>query len=155
MPQAALGPIIGGVASLGGALLGNRAQKKATEASTQANREALAYQKEQEAARRAQWNQAMQIWDQNRRALLQRYGVEVPGAAGPAAAAPAGMAPGAVPGGGPMAAGSVGYRPTAGPPAAMPRLAEGSPGTLGEILSSQGASPDMTGGWRRGRYGIS
>jgi hypothetical protein len=78
MPPAVLAAGIGAGGSLVSGILGNRAAGKARDAQMQANREALAYQREQDRrdqdiARRA-WN----AWNERRNLLLQRYGVSIP-----------------------------------------------------------------------------
>ena len=83
MPPVVIAAGIGAAGSLIGGALQNRAQGRATEAGLQANREALAYQREQDAKREA----AMQAYQANREALLRRYGVDIGQGAPPVAAA--------------------------------------------------------------------
>jgi FtsZ-binding cell division protein ZapB len=80
-----IGPAIGAVGSLAGGIIGNKAQKNATNASLQAQREALAYEKEKDAQRKAEYDKAVEVykqqqdaWQANRRAILGRYGVHLP-----------------------------------------------------------------------------
>ncbi len=69
---------IGAAASIGGALLGSRAAGKATDAQTQANANALAFAREQEATRQARWQQGMAAYMANRKLLAQHLGIELP-----------------------------------------------------------------------------
>jgi hypothetical protein len=80
--------------------LASRASNKATDASSKANAQALAYTKEQEAARRADFAQAQaayqrqwEAWNAQRMALLQRYGVDVSGMQAPSMSPPSSAAP--------------------------------------------------------------
>lgn len=86
MPPVVIAAGIGAAGALGGAALASRASNKATDASSKANAEALSYTKEQETARRADYDKANQAyqrqwetWNAQRMALLQRYGVDVSG----------------------------------------------------------------------------
>jgi len=91
MPAAVVVPaLITAAGAAGGAYLQSRASNKATDASSRANAEALAYTKEQETARRADYAQAQEAyqrqweaWNAQRMALLQRYGVDVSGMQAP------------------------------------------------------------------------
>jgi hypothetical protein len=107
MPAAAL-PAITAVAplvgTLGAGILGSRSQGKATDASLQAQREALAYEKQKDAERKAEYDKAMKMyqaqmeaWQGNRRALARRYGINVPESAAGAGAGSASSPGGAVP----------------------------------------------------------
>lgn len=75
---AAAPAVVSGVATLGGALLGSRSEKKATDAQLQANREAMRYQREQDARMERQWAAAWDAYNQRRAMLMRRYGLEVP-----------------------------------------------------------------------------
>lgn len=93
MPGALAAPIIGAVGSLGGALIGSRQAGKAQQSQERANAAALQYQREQDTMNRSDWAKAMEAYQANRNALLQRYGISVPQA--PMAQAPGpGMPPG-------------------------------------------------------------
>ena len=86
MPAAIAIPAIASVvAGVGGAALASHASGKASKANRTAQAEALAYEREKDAAARAdrdkvltlqanQWN----AWNANRAALAKRYGVNVP-----------------------------------------------------------------------------
>jgi hypothetical protein len=110
MPAAIAAPAIGAAGSLAAGVLGSRAQSKATDASLQAQREALAYEKQKDAERKAEYDKAMKMyqaqmeaWQGNRRALARRYGINVPepspmpgpgpGGPMPGGAVPRGIAP--------------------------------------------------------------
>jgi len=118
------GEIVTGVAGLGGALLGNNANKRAQQAQERSNREAMQYQRERDAradakeaaaakAARQHWEYTMDL----RRDIAARHGVTLPdwrtyygaGAGGPggktAAAPGSARGPVLVPGA-PAAAGS-------------------------------------------------
>ncbi len=66
---------IGSVASLLGAGMQSRAANKATQANLLSSREGLAFAREQEAARQAQWQDAVRAWQANRSALLAHLGI--------------------------------------------------------------------------------
>jgi hypothetical protein len=90
MPPVVIAAGIAAAGTLGGAALASRSSNKATDASSKANAEALAYTKEQETTRRADYAQAQQAyqrqweaWNAQRMALLQRYGVDVSGMQAP------------------------------------------------------------------------
>lgn len=87
MPQAILIPALTyglpAAAAVTGAVLQSRATNKATKASTESNDAALAYAKEQEAIRRADYERALAEWQAGRQALLSRYGVSVPAYSAP------------------------------------------------------------------------
>jgi hypothetical protein len=74
-------PIVGDILNvggqLGGAAIQARQANKAAEMQLQGNREALAFQREQEAARKAQFDRAYAMWNAGRNALLQRYGIDI------------------------------------------------------------------------------
>lgn len=95
MPAAVAVPAI---ASVVGAGVGAYGQHKATQAQSKANQQALAFQREQEAARKANFDKAMaayeqkwNAWNASRNALLQRYGINVQ------SATPSGMMGGGAP----------------------------------------------------------
>jgi hypothetical protein len=90
MPPVVIAAGIAAAGTVGGAYLASRSSNKATDASSKANAEALAYTKEQEAGRRAEYEKATQAyqrqweaWNAQRMALLQRYGVDVSGMQAP------------------------------------------------------------------------
>jgi hypothetical protein len=87
--------LIGGGAQLASGVMGGKAADKAAKTQLQGNREALAYQRESEAGRRADYEKAnaayqakWDAWNNNRMALLNRYGVDI--GSSPAPARPAG-----------------------------------------------------------------
>lgn len=82
-------------ASLGGAALGGKGQKKAAQMQMQSQDKALGFAREQEMRRRQDWQQALMAYNQNRNALLQRYGISIPTQApmGGAPVQPMGQAP--------------------------------------------------------------
>ena len=137
MPAAIIPAAIGGVTSLVGGILGNRASGQAQDKQLAANEEALAYEQEQEARRRQDWEQAMAQYTAGRNQLLARYGVAVPGGGGapqgPPGAVPRGIAPGGQPMGPPQFAGAgvpeTGYGPRGGGPAILNRapMPQGGP----------------------------
>lgn len=78
MPWAVAAPAIASLAgTVGGAIMGSRSANKATKAQSDANTQALQFQREQEAARRQDYQRAMQAYEVNRNALLKRYGIDV------------------------------------------------------------------------------
>jgi hypothetical protein len=135
------GSIIGGATELAGAALGGKAAKSAAKTQAQTTDKTLLFAREQEAAKKLQYEAAMkayqakwEAWQGQRQALLQRYGVDIapptrPGAAGPPTAAPGG--PTGVPGP------SGGYTGRGGPPVASGVAPAPSP-TLGGMAMSPG-----------------
>jgi hypothetical protein len=144
MPAAVAVPAIASLAgTAASAIVGHKAQSNAQKSQERANAQALAYQREQDAARRQDYQQAMAVWDANRRALLQRYGVNIGGAPMGQAAGPQRLPMGQA--GGQMAGPAVPGGMGGGRP--MP----GRPTNLREILMAKGVGgmPDVQGGWRR------
>lgn len=94
MPPVVVAAGITAAGALGGAALASRSANKASEASTKANDAALAYAKEQEAQRRADYERAYAEWQAGRQALLSRYGISVPSSSAPRIGAPTGGVPG-------------------------------------------------------------
>lgn len=141
MPAASF--IVPAAASVIGAGIGAFGQAKATSASSKANEQALAFQREQEASRKASFDTAMKqyeskwnAWNNSRNALLQRYGIDI-GSAQPTT--------GNLMGGGQGA--------PAQPPGAVPRPPQGAPmgpGGQESIPMPQGAQTvgAMMGGQR-------
>jgi len=137
------GPIIQGVFGIGGAAVGAHSQNKANDASLQANREAIAFQREQEATRKAEYEKSLAIYDQNRRALLSRYGIDIASFAAPAAGATTGTMAGPAAGG----AAAPATLSARGP------VAPGRPGNLRDIIAA--GSPEDVQGWSDWkRYGL-
>ena len=118
-----VGPAIGAGGQVAAGALGGKAAKEAGKTQLQGQREALAYQREQQAKEEARYNQALQLWNASRKVLAERYGLPLdegifmgsqgapsspgpsPGLVGPQsnAAAPASLATGGYTGaGGPM-----------------------------------------------------
>ena len=115
MPPAIIAAGISAAGALGGAALSSRSANKAADTQVQAGREALAWEKEKEARRRADWEKGMQIWSAGRQALAQRYGLDLgdvmpseAGAAPMGAAVPPGVAQRPMPTPGAMAQGGPG-----------------------------------------------
>jgi Flp pilus assembly protein TadB len=86
MPQAAVVAGIGAAATLGGAVMGSRANSKASQATERATNQALAFEREKEARRRAEHDryqaERMRQWNAfqaQRAGLLQRWGVPMGG----------------------------------------------------------------------------
>ena len=73
--------LIGAGASLGGAALGGKAANKAAKLQSQSTDKALAFSREQEAARKANYDKAYSMWLSSRNQLLQRYGLPTMGEA--------------------------------------------------------------------------
>lgn len=119
--------LITGPATIVSGIMQSRAQNKATDASERSNAAALAFTKEQEAQRKAVYDQRMAQWTASRNALLQRYGIDI----APPSTAPAGPAPGPV------------TMPQPGPATAV----TGQPGlqgaTLGEIMQRKQEAPGL------------
>lgn len=92
-PLLAAGVTAAGV--VGAGALSARASNKATKASTAANTEALNFTKSQAEAASADYARRYAAWEAERRALFQRYGINIPASAPPAA--PGAGVPGAQP----------------------------------------------------------
>jgi hypothetical protein len=150
----------GGLISAGGdiakGILGGKAADKAAKTQLQANRETIAYQREQEAARRGDFEKAntayqakWEAWNANRMALLNRYGVDIGSTPAPARpAAPAMAQPAQAPGGRLVQAQQqVGGVPQTG---GMPQTGQ----TLGSLMQG-GSIDDVTRSlgsvWNQGR----
>jgi hypothetical protein len=143
MPPVVVAAGIAAAGSVAAGAMGSRASNKATTASAKANSDALAFQREQEAGRRAEFDKAQgryeqqwNAWNANRNALLQRYGVDIGSPqmgqpAQPGTAPQTGAAPQAVPQRAPM--------PAAGVPARPETAVLGQ--TLGDLMN-RGASPE-------------
>ena len=91
MPPAVVAAGIAGATTLGGALIGSSAAGKANKAQAAANREALQYQRDKDAEERrrydlasARFQQRQDAYDQQRRALLRKFGYDAPEPAAPA-----------------------------------------------------------------------
>ncbi len=78
MPPVVIAAGIAAAASLTAAKMGSSAAGKATKAQTEANANALTFAREQEAARRARYQQGMQAYMANRKLLAQHLGIELP-----------------------------------------------------------------------------
>lgn len=72
------GPAIMAGGSVAGAALGGKAAKKQAEIQAKSQQEALNFAREQDKYSRSQYEQALQIWDANRRQFLSRLGIELP-----------------------------------------------------------------------------
>ena len=72
---------ISGAASLGGAAMGGKAANKAAKLQSQSTDKALAFQREQEASRKANYDKAYNMWLTSRNQLLERYGLPTMGEA--------------------------------------------------------------------------
>lgn len=127
--------IIEGVGALGGAALGGKAAKSAAKTQAATTDKALAFTREQEAQRKAVYDQKMQQWTASRNALLKRYGIDI--------APPTPDAPPA----GPQAQ----PRPVMNQPGPMPGAAPG--GNLAALIQQRQVPPDLE-GWNRPSYGI-
>lgn len=133
--------LVGGASELAGAALGGKAAKSAAKTQAQTTDKTLQFAREQEAAKKLQYEAAMkayqqkwEAWQAQRTALLQRYGVDIAPPANPAAAAP----PGAAPGGPAAAPGpSGGYAGMGRAPVPAPS-GPGGPQTLGAMALSPG-----------------
>lgn len=125
------------------------AAKDATRAQTSANDAALAYAKEQDAQRRADYERAYAEWQAGRQALLQRYGVSVPEVSGPRLAPSlAGPPTAAAPGGGPLniRGNFIQNSPHLAALIASPQAPEGAPLIpRGQNLAAVGAAPTAQG----------
>lgn len=88
-----MGGIAQGVGTVAAAGIQARAQNKATASQERATREALAFSKEQEVARKANYDRAYSIWDASRQELMRRYGITLPPSTAPNPAAPNGALP--------------------------------------------------------------
>ena len=63
---------------LAGSLISARSSNKATKAQAGSNAAALAFQKQQDARSRADWDRAMKAWEVNRFDLMRRLGIPIP-----------------------------------------------------------------------------
>lgn len=139
--KAVAGPAIGAAGGIVGGILGSRAQNKATEAQERANQQALAFSREQEATRKANYDRAYGMWDASRQELMRRYGITLP-----ASTAPTLTAPGAAQA---SPAGTLGAA-VRRPPAQMP-----TGQTLGQIAQVQAPPEEPQGEWNDWRrYGL-
>ena len=135
-----------GAATVGAGALAARASNKATSTSAKANAEALAYTKEQETTRRADYDKATELWkaqwnawNGQRMAYLQRLGVDVSGMQAPPMQSPT-AAPSLMGGGrvDPRTANAVGAAAQGGQ-------------TVADILG-RGAEPSNWNDWKQ--YGL-
>ena len=118
---------ISGAASLGGAAMGGKAANKAAKLQSQSTDKALAFSREQEAARKANYDKAYNMWLSSRNQLLERYGLPTQGM--PAMAGPQ------MTGGSPIPSASVGLP-------ARPAL---NATNLGELIQAQPQAEPMPG----------
>ena len=143
------GDIIGGVGTLGGAALQSRAQNKATDAASKSTAEALAFSKERLAGGDADYARKLAVWEEGRRILAQRFGIDI--------APPAPVSPGQpVRGGSPMDQAVPREIPPAeigGPGVgASPGMGRPRPGaTIADMIQAKGADPY---GWDRPDFGL-
>ena len=86
MPPAVVAAGIAGAAALGGGALAARGANRATSAGERSTQAALQFEREREAARKAEfeaqqaaYKEQYDAWLQQRNALLRRYGVNIPG----------------------------------------------------------------------------
>lgn len=136
-----LDPLSAGITAAGdlaGAALGGKAAKSAAKTQAQTTDKTLAFAREQEAAKKLQYAEAMkayqakwEAWQGQRQALLQRYGVDIAPPARPDAATMAPGGPAGVPGP------SGGYTGRGGAPVPAPSVPGPSP-TLGGLALSPG-----------------
>jgi hypothetical protein len=158
---------IGALGSLGGAALGGKAAQNAAKIQAQTAANALDYQKGLEATRKAEYDKAMtayqakyDAWNNNRNALLQRYGIDIPSAppaaVGPGGPAPAGMPPGAAPGGMPSGPPGTGAPMSGGPITLGQIMSQGTPALgLPPGLPGAPSTPPNVGNWNDWqRYGL-
>lgn len=75
MPAAAV--IVPAVAAVAGAVISSRSANKATKAQSQAADAALAFERQKEQQRKAQYDKSFAMWDASRRALAARYGIDL------------------------------------------------------------------------------
>ena len=132
---------IGAAGNLAGAALGGKAAKSAAKTQAQTTDKTLQFAREQEAAKKLQYEAAMkayqqkwEAWQAQRTALLQRYGVDIAPPAQPTATGAPTAAPGG-PAGVPAASGGYTGMGRAPIPAAS---APGGPQTLGAMALSPG-----------------
>jgi multidrug efflux pump subunit AcrA (membrane-fusion protein) len=136
MPPVVAAAAIGGAASLAGGALASRSANKASQLQAQGQDKALAFEREQEAARKAEYDQAkaqyqqqMDAYQQARVAALRHYGVDVPDYT------PAGGMGG--PQGGAAMGGPRGMRP----PMTLGAIA--APANLPQVAAQMGGGPQM------------
>lgn len=77
--EEAIGPGIGVLGQIGGALIGSRGAGKAADKQMQANREALNWEKQRYQSALNPYNRDRQRWESGQNYLLQRYGINIPG----------------------------------------------------------------------------
>ena len=142
--------IVPAAATVVGSAISSQGAKGAAAAQERVANNTLAFAKQQEATRLAQYNKAYDMWNTSRQALMSRYGLDVPGAsAEPAASAPMTGAPAG------MAAHPMPQVGAYG----LPQQQGG--GTVADLLSAvqgrggpqMGASPDL-GAVFSNRYGL-
>lgn len=157
MASFAIPAAISGAASLGGAVMGGKAQKQAAQLQAQTADKALEFTKQQEAQKLASYNQAVDLWKQQwnaqqarRDALLSSYGFSVPNTGslsmptGAPGGSPAGM-PVGMPGAAMSPAMAQAPRPAAAVGAAQSLVQPG--GSLGAILRNPDAANADIGAW--------
>lgn len=141
------GAIVSGVGSIAGGALSGKAAKEAAKMQLQSNREALAFSREQEATRKANYDRAYAIWDASRQELMRRYGITMPASSAPtltASGAPSGGS-GAMPGGS-------GVVSTNRPPANTGGVPSGGGATLRDIAQPTARPAGSWNDWNR--YGL-
>ena len=121
--------LIGAGASLGGAAMGGKAANKAAKAQAASTDKALAFSREQEASRKANYDKAYNMWLSSRNQLLERYGLPTQGM--PAMAGPQ------MTGGSPIPSASVG----------LPARPAMNATNLGELIQQPQAEPQPGVDW--------
>jgi hypothetical protein len=130
--------LITGPATIVSGIMQSRASNKATDAQSKSAAETLAFAREQEAQRKAVYEQKMAQYTAMRNTLAQRYGIDI----GTPPAAPGGPAmPGAVP-----------------RPQPVPAMAQGAPqglqgATLGGLMQRKQEAPGLD-SWNQPNYGL-
>jgi hypothetical protein len=150
MPPVVIAAGIAAAGSLAAAKMGSNANSKATKAQSAAADQALAFTREQEATRRAVYDQKMQQYTAMRNVLAERYGINLPPAASSGTpSVPAAAFPGAT-----ATAGGAEQPGVQGrtPPTPGPVMADAAQGmTLGDLARPGGAGQEWN-DWRG--YGL-
>lgn len=89
-----MGGIVQGVGTVVAAKMQANAQNKATRSQEKSTREALQFEREQEAARKANYDRAYGMWDASRQELMRRYGITLPASTAPNPLQPTGAGSG-------------------------------------------------------------
>lgn len=167
MPPAVVAAGIGGLTTLGGALIGSGAQKNALKAQQQGSNQALQYQRERDAANDkryerdyAEFQRKTAAREATQRAIAKHYGLDMgPAWAGVGAGSPSGSGAGPAPAprpAGPMPGPAPGPAPMSAPMSSQPAgMAPGPSAMTPEPEAGPaGPGPEMSSWNDWGKYGL-